>query len=58
MGEATSQPEIQRLQSLQPTKQDYKVAIVCGSIRKYSTNAGLARAIYEAKDARFFFHWV
>jgi NAD(P)H-dependent FMN reductase len=46
------------LESQQSTKFEYKVAVICGSLRKASTNAGLVRAIYEAKDQRFFFQWV
>jgi NAD(P)H-dependent FMN reductase len=34
------------------------VAVICGSLRKLSTNAGLIKAIYEAKDQRFFFRWI
>jgi len=34
------------------------VAVICGSLRKASTNAGLIKAIYEAKDQRFFFQWI
>lgn len=46
------------MESQQSTKFEYKVAVICGSLRKASTNAGLVRAIYEAKDQRFFFQWV
>ena len=53
-----NQDLINKLESEQGTKHDFKVAVICGSLRKNSTNAGLARAIYEAKDPRFFFSWV
>lgn len=49
---------INSLQSQQGAKFDYKIAIICGSLRKNSTNAGLGRAAYEAKDTRFHFNWV
>lgn len=55
MGETTSQPEIVHLQTQQNSKSDYRVAVICGSLRKASTNAGLVKAVYEAKDQRFFF---
>lgn len=55
MGEFHSQPQIASLQATQPTKFDYRVAVICGSLRRASTNAGLLRAIYQAKDQRFFF---
>ena len=58
MGQNHSQPEIAQLQALQPAKAQYKVAVICGSLRKASTNAGIIKAIYETKDQRFYFHWV
>ena len=35
-----------------------KVAVICGSLRKASTNAGILRSIIAAKDKRFNFEWV
>lgn len=58
MGENHSQPEIAQLQTQQSTKAEYRVAVICGSLRKASTNAGILRGVYEAKDQRFFFQWV
>ncbi len=58
MGEGHSQPEILNLESAQQNKFQYRVAVICGSLRKASTNAGLLKAIYEAKDTRFFFEWI
>lgn len=49
---------INSLQSQQGTTHEFKIAIICGSLRKNSTNAGLARAAYETKDTRFHFYWV
>ncbi len=34
------------------------MAVICGSLRKASTNSGLLKACYETKDQRFYFHWV
>lgn len=53
-----NQAEISKLESQQSKNPDFKVAVICGSLRKNSTNAGLARAIYEARDPRFYFSWV
>lgn len=36
----------------------YQVAIICGSLRKASTNLGLLRAIFDTQDKRFNFLWV
>ena len=36
----------------------YNISVICGSLRKASTNAGLLRAIIATKDPRFTFTWV
>lgn len=36
----------------------YKIAVICGSLRKASTNAGLLRAILSTNDPRFNFTWI
>lgn len=36
----------------------FKIAVICGSLRKASTNAGLLRAILNTKDPRFNFTWI
>ncbi len=36
----------------------FKVAVICGSLRKASTNAGLLRAILNANDTRFVYSWI
>lgn len=36
----------------------YKIAVICGSLRKASTNAGILRSIIETKDERFRFEWI
>ena len=36
----------------------YRIAVICGSLRKASTNAGLLRTIVGAQDKRFNFSWV
>lgn len=34
------------------------IAVICGSLRKASTNAGILRAILDTKDKRFNFTWI
>jgi len=34
------------------------IAVICGSLRKASTNAGILRAIIDSKDKRFNFIWI
>lgn len=36
----------------------FKVGLICGSLRKASTNLGLLRAIVETRDKRFDFDWI
>lgn len=36
----------------------HQIAVICGSLRKASTNAGLLRSIIGAQDKRFKFEWV
>lgn len=36
----------------------FKVAVICGSLRKASTNAGLLKAILNINDSRFVYAWV
>lgn len=36
----------------------YNIAVICGSLRKASTNAGILRAIIDTKDQRFNFTWI
>jgi NAD(P)H-dependent FMN reductase len=36
----------------------YKTVLICGSLRKASTNAGLLRAFIKENDPRFQFDWL
>jgi NAD(P)H-dependent FMN reductase len=36
----------------------YKIATICGSLRKASVHAGLLRAFIETKDSRYKFQWI
>ncbi len=36
----------------------HNVALICGSMRKASTHAGILKAIVEAKHPRFTYSWV
>ncbi len=36
----------------------HQIAVICGSLRKASTNHGILRAIVATKDKRFNFNWV
>lgn len=36
----------------------FNIAVICGSLRKASTNAGILRAVIQAKDQRFNYTWL